>query len=219
MRFLLLVLCLISCSAAVFAQSLSPRITLASAEDVAIAFYKTAGIKPAFTNWIKPQEPYISTAPFLRPGVLAEEKARLEKRYDDFDPASDTLAVRINTQAVLNERDGMPFLTFVFPGQEAGFFPFPFLEHHFALIPSNPEKLSGAALQTTETAFLRNALKQGRSYTLIVELAPQKADISQLHDVDGVKYWAFTVNIIVRSLWDETGALLWEETENVRLLP
>ena len=78
-------------SSAAFAQNDKD---FSTAQDVAIAFYKTGDTVPNFKNWVEETEPYKTTPLAKRPQVMETELTKLQKAYQAFSPTKDYLLLR-----------------------------------------------------------------------------------------------------------------------------
>lgn len=199
------------------------------AENVVIAFYKTGGAKPNFTKWVTDREPYLTTAVAIRPEIMERELARLNKEYNDFDPARDLIVIQTSAIAkVFQESDPLDtekkttFLDLSFRVGDADYFPYDFMDERFAVIPKDLATHMKPQLQNEQFAYMKDILKEGRSVTMVIELRPVRAVMDEPFDMDGTGggvnkkdgkgQWMFLTDIATLSIWTKAGSMLWEYT-------
>lgn len=188
----------------------------ASSEDVAIAFYKTANIKPNFENWVKKQEDYRHTPLGLRPEFMASELARLQNSYNTFNPETDYLTVRttatIQTNEItLNEGETIQTISLNFGDSEsATYLPYSFMDKNIMVIPDKFNKLKTHRINKIDYALLNNHLEHIKPRPFIMQLKAVKSDTNKPYNVDGIDQWAMITEIVSMETWNSDGSLLWE---------
>lgn len=188
----------------------------ATAEDVAIAFYKTANIVPDFKDWIKKQQPYSTTALARRPKIMEQELIRLKGLYSQYDPLTDIL--RIKTSSLI-----LPFKTNNDSGQEVygvsvildpdkaiEYFPYEYLDRNIMLVPNKFKSMKAHSISKFEYERIKKMVKPKMRYPLMLNFLAKKADIDFPYEVDGIAQWAFSVDIASIESWTNEGRLIWE---------
>ena len=186
----------------------------ASAEDVAIAFYKTAGLTPKYSELIPRVSPYRDTPQARRTRVLEAEKYRLAAKWRDFKPGRSALVIRTPATLTLygGEAGGALRGYGLKLGEgEADYFLYEYAGHRFALIPlAASDKLKGP-LDADAAAGLE-ALLNGRVFraSAVLRLVPVDAKTGfRVRAADGELYWPLGARIAGVTLYDR-GEMLWE---------
>jgi hypothetical protein len=188
----------------------------ATAEDVAIAFYKTGGVVPNFDRWIKQREPYIRTPWARMDEVYAQEMSRLQLAYRNFNPESDYLMVRtfvrLNTYKEAGPEGKMTYrLKATFSNApDALYFPFDFLEERIIIMPNKIDVLMDSAITKAEYDFITEALPHSAKNSMIVRMKAKKGNVNQPYEIDGMQQWVLTADIASMEIWSKQGRLLWE---------
>lgn len=191
------------------------RLTAVSTpEDVALAFYKTAGERPAFDKWIKFNSVYITAPLTRREDVYAQEIDRLSKKWDSLDLEKDYLTVRTAVRArLLDIPEGKKQIEILIPGGKVDYFPYVFMEENFAVLPDELTPHLTPVLSDQEKTFVEQHLgPMSRKFFLTVELKPLKADTSGTQVIDGQPQWLLSARLASLALWSPSGFLLWEYT-------
>lgn len=211
---------------ALMAQAQS-RLQFASAEDIAIAFYKTGGHVPNFEKWVTSREPYNLTPAARRPQMLENELVRLQSQYQNFNPRTDHLIIRslvrlspLHTPATAENPEDTYSMSIAFANApEATYFPYDFMEERIIVMPVALDKHFNPSVSANEYRFLEENLRQSAENTLIMRLKPVRADLSQPHMIDGLPQWVMTADIDTLEVWSKQGRLLWEHTSPTYLSP
>ncbi len=221
MRCFLFILLFLLTPASAQAQNTAGAFRLSGAQDIALAFYKTGGKTPPYESWIRKSARYTTTAPYLRPRVLAAEKEALQKAYRDFNPQSDvlTLGTRISASVHLMQADEQtPWpryeLHFDLPVSSPPSFPYTYLDNKYVLIPSDPDSLLRQTISKDRYDYLARVLQnESAPLTLIFQMRPVRAEMENpVRDIDGEIMWPLITELAAISLWNEKGAQLWENT-------
>jgi hypothetical protein len=202
-----------------------PKVSFVSAEDVAIAFYKTGEVVPNFKNWITARAPYNLTPVARRKRMMKAELLRLNTAFQEFDPEKNLLSIR--TAAHLepftkeNEDGEIIYgLTLRFDkSNEVFYLPYEFLKQNIMIVPQKLQFLKTRQISEFEYNRIKSLPVHKKGHPVTMHLKPRKADFSHPYDVDGLAQWAFTVDIASMELWDQKNELIWEYTAPWYLSP
>lgn len=216
--FLILATALACFVNAATAQEIKKRLKFSTTEDVAIAFYKTGGSMPNFERWIKERDPYKHTSAGRRPEVMAQEKARLKRAYNNFDPRVDQIIIRTIVDTKVNasqdEEENIKYnidLQFS-KAPEALYFPYDFIGERIVIMPNKLDLLMKSEIDQQQYIFLEDALRNAVQHTMIVRLVAKEADLSKPYKIDGLQQWVMKAEVVSLEVWNEAGSLLWEYT-------
>jgi len=195
----------------------SERVKLSSAEDIAIAFYRTANITPDFKKWIWQRRPYKLTPASQRPRVFEEEMARLQGTFQGFNKRRDRILVKFPVDINAVEKDGIYKAGMTLKGlDQAHYVSVSFLEEHIALFPYGMDGIMDSVIDASVYAQLKemNQIK-AKPYALIVMQADE-ANVDRPYEIDGLQQWVFKTRIEALSLYTEEG-LIWEYSAPLNL--
>jgi len=179
----------------------------ASAEDVAIAFFKAAGENPDFDLWAKNTRDYKRAAPAQANEILDKEKQRLMVKWREYKSAENVLDIRGNVSVELKstlEKDGTQhyWMYLSFEAGDITYFPFEFQDYKFAVIPQQIETLMIQEIREEQLNLIRNdfgGAMSGNAY-LYLQLKPVKAYMQQPYVIDDTEQWALLCDIATLSL-------------------
>lgn len=201
----LLLLAAIVCMMPVMAHAQSQNAS--TAEDVAIAFFKTGDTNPDFDLWAKSSRDYKVAPPVRADEVLFNEKQRLMKKWQDYDTREGVLNVESMVSVELKtvqRKDGSEeyWMYILLPQKDAVYFPFKFYKYDFAVIPQQIESLMIQPLQRDQYMMIRNSLPdtRGASAYISLQLKPEKAYIQQPYVIDNREQWALMCEVATMSL-------------------
>ncbi len=198
-----------------FAQK---RVSASSAEEVALAFYRTGKIRPNFESWIKKREPYSKTAVARRPKVYTQELERLKISYNSFNPEEDILVVRTLSNVKLSEKkDEKENITYHAKAQfiaapDVTYFPYDFLGERIALFPYDLDDMLNREISKQQHQYIDKKIKPRDQLKTIIRMRPYEADFTQPHKIDGLDQWAFKTKIASIEFWNSENTLIWEYT-------
>lgn len=208
-------------SSAAFAQN---DRDFSTAQDVAIAFYKTGDTVPNFKNWVEETEPYKTTPLAKRPQVMETELTKLQKAYQAFSPTKDYLLLRTYVSLKPKMVEPVPSedlsqenmepsysmdITFS-NAPEALYFPYDFIGQRIAVMPYELDSFMSQDLSKEEHDFIQSKLT-GQNL-MVVRLKCRESDLSLPHKIDGIHQWVFKTEIASMEIWNNKGLLLWEYT-------
>lgn len=202
-------------AAPALAQSIKP----VTPEEVAIAFYKVAGLKPSFASWAEDTQRF-HEAPFARRDqVRAEEAERLSRAYETYSPATHTLNLSTSAEVELIEEPDPDNslivhhrLRWKLSEDNANFFPYEYRDTLFALVPQKIEDFQEAAITAAQAKNIKSRLGSGRAIPILIQLRALKADASKPVSVYGQDVWVIAAGVAGITLWDKSGGLLWEKS-------
>lgn len=210
-----ILLCLL-CLAGITNVKAQEKNTPISAEDVAIAFYKTGNLVPNFEKWIKETDPYKHTALGRRDKVMEEEKYRLKKAYQDFDPKNNLLTIK--TTAIIkavektNETGQINHFVQIIidKDNDVSYFPYRFMKQNIMVIPHAFEEYTEQEISKNQYDHIKSMTKKDNRHPLTLILKAEKADFDHPYMVDETPQWAFLTQIAVIESWSKEGVLIWE---------
>ncbi|PZQ46266.1 MAG: hypothetical protein DI551_05430 [Micavibrio aeruginosavorus] len=190
----------------------------AEAEDVAIAFFKTAGTNPDFELWAKNSLNYKTAPPRKAALALDTEKQRLMHKWRDYNPEEDVLEVRakinVELKATTNKEGSQSYWMYLlFDAGEVTYLPYEYQQYKFAIIPERIESLMIQPIQREQFDLIQANLKgetAGKAY-LDLQLKPSKAYINQPYIIDDTEQWALLADVAAMSLRsrEKGNRLLW----------
>lgn len=189
----------------------------ATGEDVAIAFFKTAGENPDFDLWAKNTRDYKRAAPARANETLDKEKQRLMVKWRDYNSSEDVLNIRSTVSIELKStlaKDGTQhyWMYLSFEAGDITYFPFEFQDYKFALIPQQIETLMVQEIREEQLNLIRNDFGGAMSGDahLYLQLKPVKAYMQQPYVIDDAEQWALLCDIATLSLVStKKGGSLW----------
>ena len=191
----------------------------ATAEDVAIAFYKIAGLTPSFSAWAEDTRRYHETPFALRDKVRAEEAARLSRAYDRYSPATQTLdlatTARVEIEAIPDPDNALivrHVLRWRLAEEQASFFPYEYRDTVFALIPQKLDAFQEADITPAQAEHIAQKIGAADNVPVIIQLRGLQADAAKPVSLYGQDVWALAAGVAGVTLWDRAGGLIWEKT-------
>lgn len=192
------------------APALAAKSETSDGEDVALAFFKTAGTNPNFDMWAKNSKDYKTAAPARAKDVLYTEKQRLIKKWhaqglDDVLTVGGMIDVALSSNLGSGEaREYWLYLNF--KDGKSLYYPLEFQDYQFAVIPQGMQTLEKHRLQKEQYDLILADLKglpEGTTY-ISLQLKPVKAYIDQPHMIDGREQWVLMCDIATVSLGSTT---------------
>ena len=178
-----------------------------SGEDVAIAFFKTAGTNPDFDKWAKGGQAFKKIAPARASDFLFDEKQRLMRlwqKYDSVDPIIDvTSNVLIELKTTADEEGNQFYWMYLsFGNDDVVYFPYEYQEYKIAVIPQMIETLMIQQIQKEQYDLMLAEFQNKTSgeAKLSLQLKPVKAYIHQPYKIDGQEQWALLTDIATMSI-------------------
>lgn len=198
----------------VLAQTARPKIS--SAEEVAIAFYRTGGVLPDFKSWIWGRAPYKYTPLARRAVVFEEEMTRLQRDYQLFNKRRDRLTVKVpvdlNPRQV-SEKNGSSFykMGLTFKGlRQAHYVTYQFMGENIALFPRGLDGKMDSKIDLVLYERLKGMNPQRSAPFIILILEGQKAQIDRPHNIDDLQQWVFETKLLNMTLYTQEGEALWD---------
>lgn len=210
-----------------YAFSTGAQTTLqpSTAEDIAIAFYKTGNVVPNFKSWIEGQEPYRSTPLGRRPKIMAEEISRLSQKYKNFEAQENLITIKtsavLNTVKLQNKGSQNDYILNIklSDANDVLYFPYQFLNQNIMVIPNNFKTAKSHIITEGQFSHIQSLIKDNERQTLIIKLQADKSDFKHPYMVDKLPQWSFKTNIASMEAWADNGTLLWEYTAPWHLSP
>ena len=205
-----------------FSWQASAQTRTATAEDVAFAFFKTAGERPDFDNWARASNGYMTAAPAFADKVLEEEKQRLLRRWQ---AKEQPLEIKMTLPVTLfagTQGDAPEYwLSFDIPRTEPFYLPYHYRAYDIALMPDGLQKLATHKIEKAQYNLLLSAFRgrtsgQGDLYVLFV---PVRSYIEEPVELNGTMQWAMIVKPAAATLRAESGAVLWSYAQEWYITP
>ncbi len=201
--------------------AVQPALAQSSAEDVAMAFYKTGGITPKFRSWIKNSETYQNTQPARRLRHMESELERLRTKFAALDPARKTLSIETEGTVILDQDPQSPGLTLRFerPATSAGLpliFPYENKGTSFGLYAQelDPEIIFHLPAGPDRTFDAR--LKNDRTYPVRLILKPVQSRTEAPVGIGKNAIWILETDLAGLTIETETGLVLWRYDASIR---
>lgn len=187
-----------------------------TSEDVAIAFFKTANVKPDFTKWARESREFKTTAPARVDDFLYKESQRLLRRWNEYDPETTLIRVGATVSVVLEHfaKDGGEAfrMTMSFDKGDVTYFPYEFQNYKFAVVPQKIETLLKQAISREQFDLISADFKGATvgSAKMEVQLKPVRSYLRQPYMLDGVEQWMMLTDTVTLALKSSrSGAALW----------
>lgn len=197
----------------------------ATPENIALGFYRTAGIVPNLDSWIKKGDLYRNTIPGRRPKIYEGEMQRLQEAYQAFDPSKTVIRIRTSVVLSLHEQNPTPEETVyqleIQPNSNENmlYFPYEFGAENIAVIPAISRDFLKPMLDDNQYKYVLSLFENDARYYLIMKLRAVDANISRPYEIDGVQRWVFKTSVLSAEVWSSKGKLLWEYTMPGYLAP
>lgn len=213
------IICLMAFLLALALPVRAQSIDVATAEQVAIAFYKTAGLRPNFASWARDTDEYRHTPVARRERVEAQIAGRLSESYTRYSPESDLLNVATMAIVSLSEEPDPDNITRVnhfilwhFISENSDFFPYEYRDAVFALAPLGIKDFQRAAITPEQYTYLRERMGNTRRFKILLHMRAQQADGTAPVKIFGEDVWALRTLMAGVSLWNADGSMLWERS-------
>lgn len=190
-------------------------IKMATGEDVAIAFFKTADTTPNFDGWVKNNPDYMVVPPDSVVAYIKKEKQRLLRRWKNYDASEDMLNIRVpivaNLESAPDEAGNQQYtLHLDFYDKDVTYFPYIFGEYKFAVMPLKLKTMFHQPLSKEQYDTIKRDLSRDNAALLFLALKPVKAHTDQPYDIDGVEQWVLKTDIASMTLKTKNGRTdLW----------
>lgn len=183
------------------------RVEPSSAEDVAIAFFKTANRNPDFDLWAKGTQEFKTIAPARANDYLFREKQRLMRLWQKYDNQEPIIDIKTNVfleVKATTDKDGneLYWMYISFGKEEATYFPYKFQEYKIAVIPQMIETLMIQPLQKEQYLMILQEFdnQSAGNGTMYMQLKPVKAYIHQPYKIDNQDQWALLSDIATMTI-------------------
>ncbi len=206
----------LSCLSAFSPQVQAQKNRAITAEEVAIAFYKTGNIVPSFESWIKESDTYLTTPLGRRDEVFEKQDLRLKKLYQDFSVENNLLKIRTSAHVKLsreqdeNKRPNYFVEVVIDEENEVTYFPYKFLDQNIMVIPNHFQKLKKQPISKTEYDYIKSVTEKGNRFPLILKLKSKESDFTHPYVVDDIPQWAFLTDIATIESWTKSNQLIWQ---------
>lgn len=199
---------------------------VASAETIAIAFYKMAGLQPSFSSWAKDTSEYHHTPVARRPRAEAKISERMMQAYQEFSPARDLLNVATTAVVTLAE-DADPdnpeqihySLRWDLDSENDEFFPYEYRDTVFALMPQGMEAYRTAPITREQYVYIKQRMGSVTRQRVLLHMRAQKAHGDAPVRIFGEDAWVLETAMAGVTLWDSKGSLLWERSADWYVSP
>ncbi len=204
-------------------------VNAASSEDVAMAFYVSAGIKPDFDTWAKESEAFKYQSVTEVRSFLQGEKLRLERKWQDMHKDDALLTVRTRTPIVIEadmnkkETDPDSYTMAILPEQgEALFFPYAYAGKHFAVIPKQIEKILLHRISRETAIALTKLIEQDDDKSVMIDFTvrPATAYADKPYKIGNEEQWALAGDVVSISIMPPEGGLpIWQHMADWYVTP
>lgn len=197
---------------------------ISSAEDVAIAFYKTGKAIPNFDSWIKQKEVYLQTPWGIQDKIYDKELQSLKRQYQEFTPDEDLLVVYTKTNlkyTIEKDKEGnnQYFLKSSFKNApDAFYFPYKLLNQRIVLMPYALEDFLQHQITKGDYDYVKSNRLNDTSVTTIIRMYAHEADMTQPYKIDGLNQWVLKTKIATIEFWSDN-RLIYEYSRPDYLSP
>lgn len=196
------------------------RLKLSEPEDIAIAFYRTAGIVPDFKVWVWDRAPYIYTPAAKRKRMFDTELFRVEQAFLSFNKRRDSLNLRIPVDIEPQEKGGDYSLGLKIKGlEQSNYVSYLFLDKQFAIFPNDMDRVMDSKIDFALFDKLSTLRKRGKSPYVLLVTEVKEADAKRPYNIDGAQRWVLKTDIQLMTLYDGNGRVLWEYSAPINLSP
>ncbi len=184
---------------------------VSTAEEIAIAFFKTGDSTPDFEILAKAGKDYKRMPPVRAGDYLEKEKQRLTTLWRDFNPEEDVIGisgdVHVELKQVVDKKDGKEkyWMYIILPETELTHFGYKYQDYRFAIVPQKIDDLMIQPLQKEQFENMTKEFGMGGPAKLFLTLKPVKAHTDQPYKIDGVERWALICDIATMSVGTKKG--------------
>ena len=198
LSFALLIFFTASFLAAPPIQASQNALAPSSAEDVAIAFYKTAGTRPDFKQWAKKTDEFKTKSVTETQNYIEKENQRLLKKWIQFDNTDSIININFSAKAVikalpLENPESSPIYNFhiIIPDAQKTYFPYVFQEIPIAVIAQDFEQLLNHKIEETQSLFILENMSINREepVNINISIKPQKSYTDKPERINGIDQW------------------------------
>lgn len=198
----------------------SERVKLSSSEEIAIAFYRTAGAVPDFRRWIWDRVPYKTTPPARRPNVFEVEMQRLQASFQIFNKRRDSLTIKVPVDLNPHRTDEQYYIGMTVKGlAQSHYVSTRFMEQNIALFPYGMDLLMDSPIDKELYGALKVLNTIRAKPFVIMTLKAKEANIKRPHQIDDLQQWVFKTKVQNMTLYTQNGERLWEYNAPVDFTP
>jgi hypothetical protein len=205
-----------------FAPPVAAQTNLATAEDVAFAFFKTAGQSPDWDNWARASDGYKTSAPALADKFLKDEKQRLLRKWQaELLPLEVKMTLPVTLFAGTQNDVPEYWLSFDIPRTEPFFLPYHYREYDIALMPDGLQKLATHKVEKAQYDLIFSALgdRTSAAADLYISFIPVRSYTDEPVDLNGTMQWVMIVRPAAATMRGENGAVLWSYAQDRYITP
>lgn len=181
-----------------------------SAQDVAVLFFRLAGIAPKFGEMLR-LDPAVQQLPLEEQGSFIEKKKlELDVQYANLDPKKSPIIIR-SAVRVWPVHGKTPGLKIELPKTEIPYFPYSPFGQSIAVIPDNLDSYAFVPLSKTELAIAAAKIDLGGVSTLVLALQPITADMKTPVVLDSLPQWPLLTDIGYFGLYNKRLQAIWSE--------
>ena len=169
-----------------------------SAEDVAIVFYKTAGVKPNFKEWEKKKDEFKTKSLTETQNYIEKENQRFLKKWVEFDKTDSIININFSAKAIIkplpleNSKEKPTYNFYILtPNAQKTYFPYIFQDTSFSVIAQDFEQFLSHKIEETQSfLILKNIdLNKEEPVEVFISIQPQKAYTDKPEHIDGIDQW------------------------------
>jgi len=200
---------------------------LSTNEEVAIAFFKAGNTNPDFDLWARKSDKYKVVAPAFAHEYLQEEKQRLMRAWQAYNPRERSIEMKTSVSIHLKTKpkeDGTHeyWMNIAMPDMDPIYFPYNYLDYKFAIMPQKLETMTLHTLQEPQFELMRAEFENAMagSADLYIQLIPTKAYMDQPYQIDEQDQWVLITDVASLALKSQkNGTALWSYTAPWYLSP
>lgn len=212
---LVLFFCLIMVPQSLFAQG---GFKGATAEDVALSFYKTANTMPNFEEWAKKSPGFRYQSVTEAPIYIEKEKERLLKKWIALEKDDDVLNIRtivpLHIDKIVDEK-GLKeshVLKIMFPNLKETYFPYKHNDNIFAIIIPDLNKFFELPISEEQANLVMADLQTNKKQEVVINffIKPYKSYTDKPRRLNKADQWVMLGNIVSLTISSKkTGTPLW----------
>ncbi len=206
------------------AHALLPKGQYSETEKAGFAFYRLAGLKPGFRDWVRESDDYSQAPPQERGRILEEQVYRLEKGYRNFHPDEDLVKVSrlaaiefpaISADDLMTRYHDVKPVTIKISNDEMMYFPFQLGKTWISILPSDEKQVENITVSNDIYEKIKSNIHwdpdlMSRGAYVEIYLRPRKADFEKPAIIGNVESWMMTGDVASLEMWNrDHDVFLW----------
>ncbi|HNQ91373.1 MAG TPA: hypothetical protein PKI93_00405 [Alphaproteobacteria bacterium] len=180
-------------------------------EEIILDFVKLANItSPEFQNMVVKTEKYKAIPENERASYLQVEMMRLNKKFNTLNPRKNGILIRIGVKVMFdNMADRQSSLTIQFPSEGLVYFPYYYGGLPVAVLVNGIEDFQKIYLTGEERQQVASVIDPTSDSTLILDLRPVSASVTQPVMLDGEPQYPLLCDIVYIGIHNKESDQVW----------